>query len=269
VSGVNPSDDRPHEILELATVLVPQRGKRRQGKRVGQVFDPPAQLFALGGQSAGVIHQTTIPKAPGRSIPLVLGPPAGFTKHRGGHDPRGRDQHMGLAAIDLMSHESRDVSVSPELPEQRRGVPQHEMGLGRPLECGVSSEERSPLGRAVLSCGPGQGRGLLDRMGGDGLTEKATQGRIRHVEPGGQDFLRTGEMPRVRDRTPDHLGMEVVEGRDDDLGRYGPQRGPPGCEVAHPATLEAGGLIALLGFGREVDNRVVRLQQAPHTPSHR
>ena len=61
-----------------------------------------------------------------------------------------------LAPVDLTVYERRHMTVTPELPQQRGGVPQDEEWLVGPVELGMCGIERSALRCTALRCPAGQ-----------------------------------------------------------------------------------------------------------------
>ncbi len=113
------------------------------------------------------------------------------------------------------------------------------------------------FGRAAgQACGLGHLRAVYR------VAEAAGQGRVRGVQPGGQDRGRGRLFPGGGQRGGDQAGVEVEEGGDDRLGADGPQGGGPRGEVAG-APGDAQCRVPLVGLGHEIDHAVQRLGQSP------
>ncbi len=116
-----------------------------------------------------------------------------------------------LAPVDLTVDERGDVSVTPELPQQRGGVPQDEEGFVGPVELGVTGIERSPLRGAALRCPAGQLGGLPHLGSGRVVTEQPAQGSVDGPEPCFDQRRRRGSLPRRGDGARHQTRVEVEE----------------------------------------------------------
>ena len=194
-------------------------------------------------------------------VPVVFRPAAAGAEQPGGHLPGGREEDVRLAAVEAGLAEHRHVSVAPVLAQRRGALPSAPSGSssittsrfaaksGRPTvsACPIARCSSSSTSSLAVACGAS--RPIASAASACPRGEEVRGGRVR---------------PGVGDGPPHHVGVEVGEGCLDDARGDGAHRGGPGREVAHPEAAQPRGLVRLAGLGREVGDRMDRLEALPH-----
>jgi hypothetical protein len=157
----------------------------------------------------------------------------------------------GLQAGQPGGDQRGDVAVAAVLAQQRDGVEQLQVRLGRPGQVGVAGVERAALGRAALAGGAGQ----LERLDDVGAVEQVAahpaQRPVGGAVAGLDELGRRRDVPRAGHAELRGDRGEVEERRLHDARRHRAHRRRARREVAGRAV------------GLEVEARARRTPPAP------
>ena len=182
------------------------------------------------------------------------------------HLAGGRVGDQRLDARQAVRDEQRDVAVSPELAQDGLGVPQDEVRLGRPCHIGMRRGQRPALDPAAPPPRRPHAPGAAARRISSESTTASPRIR-RHAASTAAKRAATSVRGDATaqddgDRRVHQLGVEVEEGRDNDVRLHRTHGRRPRREVTGP-TRDAEALVGLCGLGHEVHHAVQRLERAP------
>ncbi|CAM5706125.1 hypothetical protein SVIOM74S_05722 [Streptomyces violarus] len=228
---------------------------------VGAVLDVSAQGRAFRAEGVAV-QETSLAQVLLGGGPLLLGPCSAGFEEVDGYVTGGGVQDQGFQAADALAQQTGHVAVSAELPEQCLGVPQLQHRLQRPRQCGMRGEQRAALRVFAGRLGRPAGQRQDLAQVGQFVDLRPPQSLARLGVPRVQHLLRRRRLPDPVDRLPYDIGVEVVEGGDDQLGGGSAEGGAAEGEVAG-ASSQAELRVPSPCLGGEVDHGVYGLEAAP------
>ena len=176
-------------------------------------------------------------------------------------------QHVGLARADVVADQRGDVPVPAVLAQQGGGVPQGEVWFVGPVEVQVGGEQRTSSRGGGVEPRPQDRQHLLGDVAEHVEVDVSPKRSVDAGEAGVERGLRTtAAVPDVGHGTRDETGGEAVEGGRDHTGTDPPERRRPAREVPAPEPTQPGVLHRRADLGREVHDRVDRLDRDPQPP---
>src|SRR5215469_4537228 len=120
---------------------------RKDGQLVGTVLDRLPATFA--GLAQRELRTGLEPALGACAIlaccPVLLAPGPAGSQCFGGDAAGGGVGDECAETVEALGEEQRDMPVAPVLPQQRLRMPQHEVRLPGPRQCGVAGKERPAL----------------------------------------------------------------------------------------------------------------------------
>ena len=236
---------------------------RVQCGSVGRVLDPGVGGDTGLGRLTRLVHPAPSPQRCHGAVPLLVGPaPVGLVfgpEFRLG--PPDRRFDSGEAVGD----QRRDVAVAAIFTHRGGDLPEPGQRVAGAGECQVRGADRAPGRLQERGGGLGQIHHLVEGFQ-IGVGEHPDQRRGGTGRSGGERGLRRGPGPHVRQRALHHRRREPVRGGDRDRRVHRPERRPPAGEVAAPVATQADLVVGRPGLGREIGDRMDRLEPSPHLP---
>jgi len=258
---------RRHELAQTGATVLADPLPRRQRERVGGVLDPQAGGAALLGERALPVEPTALLHLRDRPVPLLVGVGAARLQRLAGPQVAlGHVQDGGFEPGHALADQCRDVAVPAELAQQGDGVPQGQMGLGRPGQTRVPGVQGAAVRGAALACGAGQRQRLDDLRAVQQVTAQPAQRVVDAAVARVQHLLRRHLLPDAGHAELHGERGEVEERRLHDGPAHGAHRRRPSREVTDRPVLGAVQpdlRVLLLRVRREVDHRVERFERTP------